>query len=88
MKKFIVIRYGSNSANQSMCPRAVVGVVLAHNEESARETAEAEWTCYNNQHFEFLRPSEASYADKRDAAECEPINRLEQEKQLDAKLAD
>ena len=88
MKKFIVVRYGSNAANQSMCDRAVVGVVLAHDEDHARKIAAVEWTCYNNQHLVFLRPSEASYADKREAAECEPINAVAAEKELDAKLAD
>jgi hypothetical protein len=85
--KFIAIRYGSNAANQSMCNRAVIGVIVAESEDRAREVAEAEWTFYNNQYLSLIRPAGASYADKRDASECEVISAADREAEYDAMLA-
>lgn len=51
---FIVVRHGSNAANQSMTLRKVLGTVEADNAAQAREMAGEKWTCYNNQHFELI----------------------------------
>ena len=53
-RTFIVVRHGSNGANQPMTPRMVLGTVQASDEASAKEAASARHTCYANQRFEVL----------------------------------
>lgn len=52
--RFIVIRHGSNAANQSLTLRRVLGTVPADNAVHARRVAARRWTCYANQHFEIV----------------------------------
>jgi hypothetical protein len=84
MPKFIVVRHGSNSANQPMRHRAVIGVIVAKDEEQATEVAEAQpsFKCYNNQHLELIQAKDASRADKLEARELDVINAIEQDKEL------
>lgn len=66
---YLVIRHGSNAANQSMCQRAVLGIVEADNKTEARELAESKWTVYNNQHLEILTADESTDEDWNAAQE-------------------
>lgn len=59
MATWIVLRHGSNAANQSLCQTAVVGVVQARNKREAANKFAHSVTVYANQFLEFLPQSKA-----------------------------
>ncbi len=68
MKTFIIVRHGSNAANQSMRPRKVLGTVQADDSGDAKRIAAETWTVYNNQHLEAIDTAGRTRKDDRDAA--------------------
>jgi hypothetical protein len=54
LTSYLVIRHGSNAANQSMTQEMAVGIVDAFSEEAARKIAAANFTCYSNQFLSFV----------------------------------
>ena len=85
--KFIIARNGSNSANQHMCQRAIVGVIEAKDYAEAESYAYEVFHCYNNQHLEINQGSKASRADKREAQGLEVLNVEDDNAALDAVYA-
>ena len=75
---YVVIRHGSNAANQSMTPRMAVGIVTARSRKEAQEIAEGTYDCYNNQHLELISESKASAADWNEAVEMDEARLLEE----------
>ena len=75
MATYIIYRRGSNAANQSLCDRAVVGIVEARGAENAVATAHAELgvTCYANQHLTAKLWSRASNVDREEADPGRPV---------------
>ena len=71
MARYIVVRYGSNAANQSMCNRAVLGTVDGKNREQAMEAATELGPVYNNQHLELIPSSRARIPDWNEAVEAD-----------------
>ena len=69
MKTYVVVRHGSNAANQSMIQRMVLGFVEALDDCEAKEKANDHWTCYNNQYFEVIEESEVNVDDWNEANE-------------------
>ena len=67
--QFIVTRHGSNSANQSMTPSAIVGTVEAETKQEAKSAAEAGFNCYNNQFLSVAPSKDASEGDCQEALE-------------------
>lgn len=67
-KTYIAVRHGSNGANQSRCPRRVLGTVAGATETEARDAAAAKWTLYNNQRFELIDLAGRTRKADRDAA--------------------
>lgn len=64
MPQFIVVRHGSNAANQHMRMRKVLGTVEAANQ----------WTCYNNQRFEVIDlAGRTRKADREEASEQDAL---------------
>jgi hypothetical protein len=55
---FLVYRYGSNAANQSMTPKMPLCFVDTDNEMTAERIAEVKFTFYNNQTMEVCSESE------------------------------
>ena len=53
-RTYIVVRYGSNAANQSRRNRVVIGTVKAPGEVAAKEAARLRWTFYRNQYVEVI----------------------------------
>ena len=70
-KTFIVVRHGSNAANQSMQPRKVLGTVEADTAETARKIAAERHTCYANQRFELIDLAGRTRKEDREAAATE-----------------
>lgn len=68
MRDFIVVRHGSNAANQSRRNRMVLGTVQAADAPGAKLAAEQKWTRYNNQRFEVLDLAGRTRKADRDAA--------------------
>ena len=52
MATYVLIRHGSNGANQPMTPNMVVGIVEAESADKAKDLAHEKYGRYNNQHFE------------------------------------
>jgi len=74
---YVIIRHGSNAANQSMCQRAVVALVAqVKNREEALEEAMAYLTCYPNQHIELVPASKAKITDLREALELSIVEEV------------
>lgn len=71
MTMYLIKRHGSNAANQSMTPVAILGWVEAQSQIAAIDAALARWTCYNNQHFEAKPSSRCSKAEREEANEAE-----------------
>ena len=71
MRDYLVVRFGANSANQSMTDRKVCGWVSAKNRKLALELAREEFSCYANQYFELIASSKVSKADALEAFELE-----------------
>lgn len=63
MTSYLVYRHGSNSANQSMTPKAAVAIVEAGDYETALRNAQEFVNCYNNQHLELVAEDELSAED-------------------------
>ncbi len=73
MPNYVLIRHGSNSANQPMCDRAPVAIVTAANREAARR--EFTGNVYANQYLEVVPLSRARRADVREIEEIEELAR-------------
>lgn len=67
-KTYIVVRHGSNAANQSMRNRMVLGTVTAETWAEAKSAAAEKWTFYNNQHSELIDLAGRTKKADRDAA--------------------
>lgn len=73
--EYLIVRYGSNAANQHLCQRAPVAIVAAANQDEAKTKATKgevlasternfvletrEVSCYNNQHLQAIPRSRA-----------------------------
>ena len=77
MQQYIVIRHGSNAANQSMTPEMICGTVEAGTEEEGYAKAREEWTCYANQQFELRPASECSDEECNEAFEGDQLTAAE-----------
>lgn len=83
MARYIITRHGSNTANQHMAQRAIVGTVEADSPEQAVEKMAGEVTVYVNQHLT-ARKYETSSSDKRFAADEADRYRAEEAAEIDA----
>ena len=73
-RTYIVKRYGSNAANQSMTRVRVLGTVEATDADDARAVAASRWTCYANQFFEAIDlAGRTRKVDREAAAEADAI---------------
>jgi hypothetical protein len=63
MTSYLIYRHGSNSANQSMTPKAAIAIVEAANGEEAKRIASENHTVYNNQYLEAVPESKANKSD-------------------------
>ena len=86
MATYLVTRHGSNAANQSMTPEAILGWVEAKNRTEAAEKAADRYTCYNNQFFSFKPASKCSQSEADFGNEAE-WSQEESERQNDAEAA-
>jgi hypothetical protein len=68
MTRYVILRHGSNGANQHLTQTMVVGLIEARNRRAAVDAAADQWTCYNNQYFDPIPWSRAPQW-QRDAAE-------------------
>lgn len=73
LKQYVVIRHGSNAANQSMTPKMVVGIARAETYDDAKAQASEEFNCYNNQFLELVPWYQATAAEKRTASEIDSM---------------
>jgi hypothetical protein len=71
MATYVVVRHGSNGANQSMCNRSVLGFVEAKDRDAAYTECHDRWTCYANQQFELIPVLQAKKADLEEANEAD-----------------
>ncbi len=70
MATFIIVRHGSNAANQSMQFRKVLGTIEAADSQEAKEKASERWDCYNGQYFEAINlAGRTRKADREEAAD-------------------
>lgn len=70
MENYLIIRHGSNAANQERCQRAVVAVVeQVENITEALVKASEYIFCYSGQRLEAIALSRASAKDAREAEE-------------------
>lgn len=67
MPAYLIYRHGSNAANQSMTPVAVVCSVEAKSRDEAKKIAAEKVTVHNNQCLEARPASRCSKSDKYDA---------------------
>lgn len=72
MTTYILVRHGSNSANQPMCPRAVIGMTDADSQGAAKQDTHG-YTLYQNQWIQAISWSRASRADREEAEQAEPL---------------
>lgn len=79
---WVVVRRGSNAANQPMTPRAVVGTVSATNRADAYANAAQKFTVYNNQSIELIPWSRAKKEDLRAASEGDAFEEQERSRML------
>jgi hypothetical protein len=70
MTNYLIYRHGSNAANQSMTPTAVVCSVEAKDQTEAVKLAADRVTVYNNQRLEAIPASKCSKEDNRQAFEA------------------
>ncbi len=73
---YIIARHGSNAANQSMTPRAVIGTVLETTRAKAEIEAVKRWVFYANQNVQAIPYSKASREDQRTAFEIEAMEQV------------
>ena len=75
MATYVIYRHGSNSANQSMCDKAVVGLLEAKSKKDALARAEQELhlTVYNNQYLSAVAWSKAQAGDREAAEDLDSI---------------
>ncbi len=71
MATYLILRHGSNSANQSMIETMAVCFVEAEDEDDARDLALKKVTVYHNQHLEVLAEDDADNDDWNDAVESD-----------------
>lgn len=74
--KWLIYRYGNNTANQpssSCAHRVQLGRIAAESEEEALQLAHGRWTCYNNQILEAVNEMEVLAAEARDEALTEDL---------------
>jgi len=70
---YVIVRWGSNAANQHLCNRAVVGTVAAATQSEAVEIAPDALgiTVYSNRHLEPRLYSRAGRVDQQAADEAD-----------------
>lgn len=68
---WIVTRHGSNAANQSMTPFAILGTVEAETEAEAMSIAAEKYHCYANQRLTLENWREADSEDCNIASEAD-----------------
>lgn len=73
MTAYMIVRHGSNSSTQPMCPRAPICWVEAKSQEEAVRIALEDVTCYANQRIEAIPRSRVSRGDAREVAENEAM---------------
>lgn len=76
MGLYIVIRHGSNAANQPMTQEMVVGSVEARGPAHALQVARERFDCYHNQHLSVGLHRKATRAQKDALAERERLDAL------------
>ena len=67
--KYAIYRHGSNSANQSMCPKMLVGTIEATNRKEACKLMSDKVTVYRNQWLSAVPLSRLGKKDQVIAAE-------------------
>jgi hypothetical protein len=67
MTRYVILRHGSNGANQHLTQTMALGIVEAGSRRAAVDVASEHWTCYANQWFDPIAWSRASPW-QRDAA--------------------
>ena len=78
MTIYIITRHGSNAANQSMTPTAIIGTIEAESGADAKRIAADKWTCYANQFVSAEPFDSASHDDRDEADEADRANSLDQ----------
>jgi len=76
---YAVYRHGSNAANQSMCPKMLVGTIEAINRKDACELMRDKVTVYNNQWLSAVPFSRLGKKDQMIALEQDRYNDVESE---------
>lgn len=74
MTTYIIVRHGSNGANQHLTQTMVVGSVKAPNRRAAIDAAAQRWTCYNNQYFDPIPWSRTSGWQRVAASEADQLS--------------
>ena len=77
--KYAIYRHGSNAANQSMCPKMLVGTIEATNRKEACKLMHDRVTVYNNQWLSAIPFSRLSRAQQQIALERDMYNDVENE---------
>jgi len=76
---YAVYRHGSNAANQSMCPKMLVGTIEAINRKEACERMASRVTVYSNQWLSAIPFSRLGKKDQMIALEQDMYNDVESE---------
>ena len=79
---YVVYRHGSNAANQSACPKMIVGTITATNKKEACELMSDRVTVYNNQWLSAVPFSRLGKKDQWRAYERD-LERIAWERDLD-----
>lgn len=69
MTDYVILRHGSNSANQSMTEVMPLTIIRARSRDAAKKAAWELFTVYNNQFLEAIPESRASKQDWDTAAQ-------------------
>ena len=77
--KYAIYRHGSNAANQSACPKMIVGTITATNRKEACERMASRVTVYNNQWLSAIPFSRLGKKDQMIALERDMYNDVESE---------
>ena len=80
--KYAIYRHGSNAANQSMCPKMLVGTIEATNRKEACKRMYDKVTVYNNQWLSAIPFSRLGKKDQWRAYERD-LERIAWERDLD-----
>ena len=77
--KYAIYRHGSNAANQSACPKMIVGTITATNREEACNRMYDKITVYHNQWLSAIPFSRLGKKDQMIALERDMYNDVESE---------